>query len=141
MKIFLDTSTLFKLYHQETGSSEIEQVFAENEIQAVFLSEITKLEFSSAICKKVRLKELSQDQASQLIEAFESDFPNFVFIKLDTVLVEEAKKALSKYGKLGLRTLDSLQLATAILLKNQVDLVKSADKLLETLLKAEELPI
>lgn len=27
MKIFLDTSSLFKLYHQESGTEELENVF------------------------------------------------------------------------------------------------------------------
>ena len=46
MKIFLDTSLLFKLYHQETGTSELESVFAQEKITHIFLSEISKVEFT-----------------------------------------------------------------------------------------------
>lgn len=140
MKIYLDTSSLFKLYHQEEDSLEIEQVFIRYEVQTVYLSEITKLEFASAVWKKVRLKQLSEDHAGQLIQAFEFDFPNYAFVQLDTILVEKAKNLLSLYGKSGLRTLDSLQLATAVLLKNQVELVKTSDQLLLELFEAEGLP-
>lgn len=140
MKIFLDTSSLFKLYHQEQGSESIEQIFTEHEVRVVFLSEITILEFSSAVWKKVRVKEINATQAQQLIEAFESDFPNYVFVQIDRSLVEGAQILLQKYGNAGLRTLDSIQLATAQLLKGQIGLASSSDKLLLELFKNEGLP-
>ncbi len=51
MKIFLDTSSLFKLYKKEIGSEEIEKIILDNNLTGVFLSEITKLEFLSAVFK------------------------------------------------------------------------------------------
>ncbi len=139
MIIFLDTSSLFKLYHLEADSEEIEQIFIQNTIQTVFLSEITKLEFASTVWKKVRMKDLTQEQALLLLEAFETDFPNYSFVQLDAVVVEKAKNLLSIYGKSGLRTLDSLQLATAILLKDQLQLSLTSDKLLLGFFEAEGL--
>jgi predicted nucleic acid-binding protein len=53
MKIVLDTSALFKLYHQEAGTVQLEAVFTHANITQVFLSEIAKVEFASAIWKKV----------------------------------------------------------------------------------------
>ncbi|MFN0215273.1 MAG: type II toxin-antitoxin system VapC family toxin [Saprospiraceae bacterium] len=91
MIIFLDTSSLFKLYHQEADSEEIEQVFVRNAVQTVFLSEITKLEFASTVWKKVRVKDLAEEHA--------------------------------------------------ILLKNQVQLAKTADKLLLGFFEEEGLQI
>jgi len=140
MILFLDTSSLFKLYHQEAESEKIEQVFVQNAVQTVFLSEITKLEFASTVWKKVRLKDLAEEQAISLIQAFETDFPNYTFVQLDTVLIEKAKNLLSTYGKAGLRTLDSIQLATATLLKDQVQLAQTSDKLLLGFFEAEGLP-
>ena len=49
MKIFLDTSSLFKLYHEEEGTEELEKVFSQAKITEIFLSEITKVEFTSTI--------------------------------------------------------------------------------------------
>ena len=40
MKLFLDTSVLVKLYHNEIGTNEIEQFFTNNDITAIYLSEI-----------------------------------------------------------------------------------------------------
>ena len=38
MKIFLDTSSLFKLYHEEEGTEELEKVFSQAKITEIFLS-------------------------------------------------------------------------------------------------------
>ena len=38
MKIYLDTSSLFKLYKRETGSEEMEAEISNNNIADVFLS-------------------------------------------------------------------------------------------------------
>jgi uncharacterized protein len=53
MKIFLDTSSLFKLYHREADTAIPEHIFSTLKITHVFLSEISKIEFESAVWKKV----------------------------------------------------------------------------------------
>lgn len=35
MKIFLDTSSLFKLYHKETGTVELEEMFSALKITSI----------------------------------------------------------------------------------------------------------
>jgi predicted nucleic acid-binding protein len=65
MKIFLDTSTLFKLYHKEADTAELELIFSTVKITEIFLSEISKIEFTSAIWKKVRTKEITQKKPKQ----------------------------------------------------------------------------
>ena len=42
MKLFLDTSSLVKLYHNEIGTSELEELFTGLTINAIYLSEISK---------------------------------------------------------------------------------------------------
>ncbi len=54
MNVFLDTSILFKLYHEEEGTEEIDKFFEEEEIEQVYLSEIAEIEFYSAVSKKLR---------------------------------------------------------------------------------------
>ena len=44
MKIFLDTSSLCKLYHREPDSAIIEQIFSLVTVTEVYLSEIAKVE-------------------------------------------------------------------------------------------------
>jgi PIN domain nuclease of toxin-antitoxin system len=49
MNLFFDTSSLFKLYHLEEGSKEIINFFNSNKIDSIYLSEITSVEFCSAV--------------------------------------------------------------------------------------------
>jgi PIN domain nuclease of toxin-antitoxin system len=51
MNIFIDTSSLFKLYHAEQGSEEMLSLFNKYEISTIYLSEITKIEFDSVVWK------------------------------------------------------------------------------------------
>ena len=65
MTIFLDTCSLVKLYHKEVGTEELEKMFSEMQITKIFLSEISKIEFTSTIWKKVRTKEIIEGTAPQ----------------------------------------------------------------------------
>lgn len=141
MKIFLDTSSLFKLYHQEIGTKEIESLFEVNSINEIFLSELTKIEFASTIWKKVRTKELTVEAGSKTIQLFESDYPKFTFVALNSLVIEFARNLVSKYGTQGLRTLDSIQLATSLLIRNKIDLFLTSDLLLNDLMKKEGLQV
>ena len=141
MKIFLDTSSLFKLYHQEIGTKEIESLFEANSINEIFLSELTKIEFASTIWKKVRTKELTIEAGSETIQLFESDYPKFTFVALNSLVIEFARNLVSKYGTQGLRTLDSIQLATSLLIRNKIDLFLTSDLLLNDLMKKEGLQV
>ena len=139
MKLFLDTSSLLKLYHQEDGTAELESVFSTAKITHIFLSEISKVEFTSTVWKKVRTKEISESVAKTTLELFESDFAKYTFAATDSIILEQARNLASKYGVAGLRTLDSIQLSTCVALSEQVDVFFTADKLLKTLLETEGL--
>ena len=140
MKIFLDTSSLFKLYHQETGTEELEKMFSQVKITHIYLSEITKVEFTSTVWKKVRTKEITKEQAELTLELFESDFTKYNFITTDSLILEQARNLTTNYGVEGLRTLDSIQLSTCMSLSKQVDAFFTADRLLKTLIETEGLP-
>ena len=73
------------------------------------------------------------------IKHFESDFVKFTFIATNSLILEQAKNLISKYGNEGLRTLDSIQLSSCVALDKEVDFFFAADKLLEKLLKREGL--
>jgi len=140
MKIFLDTSSLFKLYHKESDTDIIERVFTDYNITTIYLSEIAKIEFASTIWKKVRIKELTESQAKAILNLFEQDFGKYTFIPSDAIINEQARNLITKYGKQGLRTLDSIQLATSVSLAGNASLFITTDKLLATFFKLELLP-
>ena len=140
MKIYLDTSSLFKLYHREADTAEHEQNLSFITITSILLSEITKVEFTSTVWKKVRTKEITEIEAQTTLDLFESDFGKYHFITTDSIIIEQARLLTSKYGIQGLRTLDSIQLSTAVSLFRQVDKFFTADNLLQSLFIAENLP-
>ncbi|TAN44165.1 MAG: PIN domain-containing protein [Nitrospirae bacterium] len=141
MKAFLDTSSLIKLYHQEEGSAFVIETLSSS-IEEIYLSEISALEFRSALWKKIREKEIQEKAAIEVIKCFHNDSDNFRWILLQSDIVESAGHMLMKYGDKGLRTLDSIQLASALTLKKSGDCVfLSADKLLLSLFEKEKLPI
>ena len=141
MKVYLDTSSLFKLYHKETGTEDLERILFDNSITAIFLSEITNVEFISAIFKRVRMKELNMNDAEQIINLFNNDIKNYTIIPVSSATVELAKAFILKYGQEGLRTLDALQLASAIEVKELINTYFTADKILLSFFEKEHLPI
>jgi predicted nucleic acid-binding protein len=140
MKAFLDTSSLIKLYHKEEGSDSVINALS-NDIREIFLSELAILEFSSALMKKIREKEIKEKTAIEVIRCFQNDGDNFQWILLQSDIVESASNLLMKYGKRGLRTLDSLQLAAALTLRDEDCVFLTSDKLLQTFFQDEQLKI
>lgn len=140
MKVFLDTSSLVKLYHEENDTPSIEAVFLQHQVKIIFLSELSKIEFTSTILKKVRTHQLTEKAARDIIKVFESDIVKFTFVRIDSTIIEQAISLITKYGIQGLRTLDSLQFSTAVSLKNYADLFITSDKLLDSFFGQESLP-
>lgn len=141
MRVFFDTCALFKLYHEEADTHRFESIFVKNSVSAVFISELTKLEFSATLWKKVRTKEITETQAQQTIAIFGIDLQKYQVLPIDTLVIKTAINLLEKYGKAGLRTLDGIQLATAILLKEKASLFVTADKLLLSFFDREQLRV
>lgn len=141
MKIYLDTSSLFKLYQKEPDSVVVEDAFKNLKITEVFISEITKVEFVSALFKKVRMKETKLTDAEKAISLFDKDLKKYKIIPVENVLLKKAKDLIVTYGIAGLRTLDSIQLVSAIEVKDQIDKYFTSDKLLSFLFQKENLPI
>ena len=133
MILYLDTSSLFKLYHEESGTRELDEIFSTQNIQKFFLSELTKVEFNSVVWKKIRMNEISLEQGQNLITFFQDDYLNYTFANIDNRVISTSLEMLNKFGNQGLRTLDSIQLATAYLSIDSVDLALTSDKLLKEL--------
>ncbi len=139
MKIYLDTSILLKLYHRENDSDEIERLLHSGKLDTIYLSEISKVEFCSAIFKKVRTKEIDLQNALITLNLFESDFSKYTFIPSDSLIVEQAKLLVMQYSEAGLRTLDAIQFSTAVYLKGKASHFFTSDKLLHSFFLKENL--
>ena len=139
LKLFLDTSSLLKLYHKEDGSEELLELVLG--AQEIYLSTLAKLEFRSALWRKVRTKEISKEACEEVIQIFEQDKQKYHWVLQDQRIDEAAEGLLMKWGEYGLRSLDSIQLASAITLQFQSDCIfHTADKTLAKLFRKEKLP-
>lgn len=139
MKLFLDTSSLIKLYYKEEDTANLDELFLKYTITTIYLSELSKVEFFSAIYKKVRTKSLTVKNANDIIYSFSDDERNYQFIACDESIVTSSKKLIEKYGLTGLRSLDAIQLASAISIKPTLDIALTGDILLKRFLIKEGL--
>ncbi len=111
---FLDTSALVKLYHEENGTAELSELI-NRESPVIVISDITVIEMISAFSKKVRTREIDVPTFHEAIRAFEGDIVHFNIIKTEDQIKKRASELLKTAGlNRGLRTLDSLQLAAAL---------------------------
>jgi predicted nucleic acid-binding protein len=111
-RYFLDTSALVKIYHREAGSDFCLARYADQ--SPLIISELARVELHSAIFRKQREKELSAKAVKAVLQRFECDCEvRFEVLHVASLVYDEACRLLSRYaGAHGLRTLDSLQLAT-----------------------------
>lgn len=141
MKLFLDTSSLIKLYYKEEGTSKIDRIFDNFSVTEIFLSEISITEFFSAIYKKVRTKDLSLQNADDILGSFIADNDKFTFIPISSEVIKTSQMLLGKYGLKGLRALDAIQFASVYNIRDTINIVVSDDKLLNSFLIQEGIKI
>ncbi|AMJ64973.1 type II toxin-antitoxin system VapC family toxin [Hymenobacter sp. PAMC 26628] len=117
MSIFLDTSSLIKLYDDsETDAAGLRQYLGSRE--DIYLSALTQVEFISALGRKQRRNDLTTAQASALQQTFEVNHSTYGWIDLAPAVLRLAAQLLNKHAKLALRSLDAVQLASAMAIPN-----------------------
>lgn len=111
-KYFFDTSALVKIYHQEEGSDFCLGCYR-SELPLV-ISELSKVELYSAVHRKLHEKRLTHTAVDLLLKRFYYDCANrFEVMCITTIVYEEACRLIELYScGYGLRTLDSIQLAS-----------------------------
>ena len=108
---YLDTSALLPYYREEKTSQTIQDFLSLLRFP-VGISDLTVLEFASALSRWVRMKEITDAQASLVENAFAEDTRSGLFSRLsiNTKHYRQAQKWISS-RKTALRTLDALHLA------------------------------
>lgn len=110
MILFFDTSALVKFFHNEDGTEAVTDLLNSQE-NKIWISELAKLEFLSALHRRFRNNEIDENILNEAIEGFEEELNRFNIEPLSHATVQEARDLLQKYGKeYGLRTLDALHL-------------------------------
>ncbi len=115
MELFVDTSALVKLYYSESDSDQVEKTILG--AARVFISELSKVEFASALAKKTRTGELDAKICREIWVVFQDDLRS-IQIEVINLFDEDYARAAELILDFGLdaplRTLDSLQLAAAL---------------------------
>ena len=112
-KYFFDTSAIVKRYHREDGSDLIDTLFAESDAEFV-ISDISIIEFYSALSLKVRVDEIDEENFMFLRKLFSQDIKRGLYEVAEFTNAEklESTKLLLKYAKKhSLKTLDAMQLS------------------------------
>lgn len=139
MNIFLDTNAVAKLYHREAGTDNLMSFIKLHKRDLVItLSDVTRIELHSAFFKQVRMKQLDLETAVRVLIAFERDLGMFNVIEVGEEIKDFAIVLLkSVAAQKGLRTLDAIQLSTALISEQvlPIDYFVTSDKKLITAAK------
>jgi len=108
---YIDTSALLPYYREEIISQQVESLLSSLR-PPVLISNLTKVEFTSAVARWVRMGELSEIQANLLENTFNKDVNSGLFVchQIMPRHFSQAEKWLSG-RKTALRTLDALHIA------------------------------
>lgn len=124
MFLYLDSSAVIKLYLEEDHSLYVRGLIAglsvtrESYRNYILLSTITRTEVYSALARRSREGDISEDEALELARKFDEDLrERFIERPLTTPVLAEAPMLTFS---LELRAYDAIQLATARVLKDEV---------------------
>lgn len=109
MILYLDTSSLVKIFAEETGSETIHRLASGASV--LVTSAIAYVEARSAFARKRRLGECTEIQFRESLTRFESDWPGFVAVDATVQLIRTAGDMAEKHS---LRAYDAVHLASAL---------------------------
>lgn len=119
MNLFFDTSALVKYFHIETGSQQVIDLI-EDSANQVWVSDLARVEFISALYRKLRRGDVDEAQLQEALAGFDVEWSRFNVHPLNEIVVAEADKLLrQKAGTYGVRALDALQFASFRLMAEQ----------------------
>src|SRR6266700_4627370 len=116
MDFFLDTSALFKLFVQEELSEKYLTVL--EEVTSIHVSSLSWVEFHSALRRKMDTKEISAKERDHVLGSFKKDWKNYLKVHISETVLESAADLVSAHS---LKSLDAIQLASALHIHNQLE--------------------
>lgn len=114
MSTYIDTSALAKWYFPEAGSENFEAWMLE--ASDAWASSLVRLELHSLVARRKRTKELTTNDAAQVVSTFGDDVKSgsIVLRTVTNTHVESAQLIFDRCPRVALRTLDALHLAIAM---------------------------
>ena len=116
MIVYLDTSSLVKLYVEEIDSEKINNIA--NKAAVISTSKIAYAEARSAFARKQKEGGFPTSVLRKLVEDFNKDWESYFLIEITDGLIRFAGDIAEKYL---LRGFDSIHLASAVNLRNKIN--------------------
>ena len=111
--VYLDTSFLLPYYISEATSSAVDKVLTS--LNNMFVSSWTRVEFTSALARQVRMGGFDPQQAKVYLEAFDQDLQqSYHLLTVHDSDYTLATHLLLRHPALGLRAGDALHLAVTM---------------------------
>lgn len=136
MIIYLDTSSLVKLYVEEAHATLVREWVEDAELIAT--CRVALPETISALDRRFRNGDFSKQDYELLTDGFQKDWLNFVVLDFNEI---EAGRLVRKYG---LRGFDAVHLSSAKMIKQDASVAlffSSFDEKLNKAAKAEEFEV
>jgi uncharacterized protein len=119
---FLDSSALVKRYVSENGTSRVRDILRKSAQNRIFVAQITPVEMTSALARRVREKSLDAKTMQALQRGIAHHMThNYIEVRLTDGITEEAIKLLAAHP---LRAYDAVQLASALNVQEHLMIAK-----------------
>jgi predicted nucleic acid-binding protein len=131
---FCDTSALVKHYHYEKGSERVDAVFGEPG-SIVIILDLAIVELTSALQRRKSRGEIDDGASSDALKRFATDTTSrLIVIGFRHDSIYQARDLVLEYG---IRSLDALQLTSALTFKSLSPVFVCADRKLLAAAEAE----
>ncbi|MCF8079124.1 MAG: type II toxin-antitoxin system VapC family toxin [Desulfobacterales bacterium] len=115
MILYLDTSSLVKLYVEEDGSSDIDILVKSSEVAVTSI--IAYAEARAAFARRMREKAFSKTAHNRIKKFLDEDWPRYFILNLTEDIIRQAGDFAEKHA---LRGFDSIHLASAFALRQKI---------------------
>ena len=144
MPYFFDSSALLKLYVEERGSAQVEEIVDSQPVGALSISRLASLELNSALVRRRRAGDYSDEALTAALALFEEDVERrFRIIELGGATMLRAITLVHRHA---LRAADAIQLACGLMARAEKvadgDLILvSSDRELNEAARAEKMDV
>jgi predicted nucleic acid-binding protein len=115
MILYLDTSSLVKLYVEEDESSKVDALVRSSEVTATSL--VAYAEARAAFARRFREKAFTPDEHDRIKEFFDKDWRSYLILSVTEDMIRLAGDLAEKHA---LRGFDAIHLASALTLRQEL---------------------
>ena len=115
MIVYLDTSSLVKLYVEEDESFKVDALVKSSEVTATSI--VAYAEARAAFARRFREKAFTKDEYNRLKEFFDKDWNRYLILSVTGDMIRLASDLAEKHALMGF---DSIHLASALTLGQEL---------------------